>query len=151
MKYREHENAIDEEGLLIAVEELRFLSETSPIIVEGMRDVEALRMMGITGNIFPLNRGKSIIDFCTDLSMEYDEAVILTDWDGKGNHLCHLLKEGLRACGMGFDTRVRGRLASSVRKEIKDVQSLYTMLVRNHPDLLPLLIPEQSAEGMHHD
>jgi len=41
---------------------------------------------------------------------------------------------------MGFDTRVRGRLASSVRKEVKDVQSLHNMLLRNHPGLLPLLV-----------
>lgn len=147
MRYHEHENAIDEEGLILAVEELRMRAENSPIIVEGMKDVEALRNIGITENIIPLNRGKSIIDFCTDLSVRYDEAVILTDWDGKGNHLCHLLKKGLRACGMGFDTRVRGRLASSVRKEIKDVQSLHNMLVRNHPGLLPLILNQRVSGG----
>jgi len=149
MKHHEHENTIDEEGLIQAVEELRLRAEDSPIIVEGIKDVGALRSLGIRENIFPLNRGKSIIDFCSDLSMRFDEAVILTDWDGKGNHLCHLLKEGLRACGMGFDTRVRGRLASSVRKEIKDVQSLHNMLVRNHPDILPLLFTSVPTGGAH--
>jgi len=79
MRYHEHADSIDEEGLILAIEELRMGAKNEPVIVEGVKDVEALQSLGITDNIFPLNKGKSIIDFCSDLSLRFKEAVILTD------------------------------------------------------------------------
>ena len=78
-------------------EELEDLSETTPIIVEGARDVAALRKLGITKNVHPLNNGKSIFSYCEDLSKRSGSAVILTDWDRRGGQLARMLRDGLEA------------------------------------------------------
>jgi len=73
------------------LEELSLTNESVPIIVEGSRDVQALRMLGMTGEIVKLHSGRSIQQFCEEFSESYGEAVILTDWDNRGNQLFHLV------------------------------------------------------------
>jgi 5S rRNA maturation endonuclease (ribonuclease M5) len=66
-----------------------------PIIVEGEKDIEALRKLDIKGNIISLNKGVSITDFCDQLADSYDEIIILTDWDRRGGYLCHTIRKNL--------------------------------------------------------
>ena len=73
------------------LEELSLTNEWVPIIVEGSRDVQALRALGMTGEIVKLHSGRSIQQFCEEFSQNYGEAVILTDWDNRGNQLFHLV------------------------------------------------------------
>ncbi len=114
------------------------------MLVEGAKDIESLEKLGVNGHLIPLNQGKSIIDLCTDLSVRFEEVVILMDWDSKGNRLCSLLKQGLKACDTCFDTRLRGRLAAILKKEIKDVQGIYSFITRNHPELFEPRVGEES-------
>ena len=39
-----------------------------PIIVEGEKDIEALKKIGITGTIIRVNAGVSLIDFCDKIA-----------------------------------------------------------------------------------
>jgi 5S rRNA maturation endonuclease (ribonuclease M5) len=73
------------------LEELSLINESVPIIVEGFRDVQALRVLGMPGEIVKLHSGRSIQQFCEEYSENHGEAVILTDWDNRGNQLFHLL------------------------------------------------------------
>ncbi|MCI0412710.1 hypothetical protein L0222_07900 [bacterium] len=73
------------------LEELSQINESVPIIVEGFRDVQALRTLGIQGEIVKLHSGRSIQQFCEEFSEHHGEAVILTDWDNRGNQLFHLV------------------------------------------------------------
>jgi len=73
------------------LEDLSLTNESVPIIVEGSRDVQALRALGMTGKIVKLHSGRSIQQFCEEFSESYGEAVILTDWDNRGNQLFHLV------------------------------------------------------------
>ncbi len=75
--------------------ELREENKIIPIIVEGEKDILALKKLDIYGDIFSLNAGISIIDFCDDLARKYKKIIILTDWDRKGGHLCHTIKRNL--------------------------------------------------------
>jgi 5S rRNA maturation endonuclease (ribonuclease M5) len=75
----------------IFLEELSQINESVPIIVEGYRDVQALRALGIQGEIVKLHSGRSIQQFCEEFSEHHGEAVILTDWDNRGNQLFHLV------------------------------------------------------------
>ncbi len=73
------------------LEDLSLTNESVPIIVEGFRDVKALRALGMQGVIVKVHTGRSIQQFCEEFSEHHGEAVILTDWDNRGNQIFHLL------------------------------------------------------------
>jgi 5S rRNA maturation endonuclease (ribonuclease M5) len=82
----------DLEKILI---DLRDKNIEIPILVEGDKDIEALKSLNISGVILSLNKGMSLTDFCDLISKKYDEIIILTDWDKKGGQLCYKLKNNL--------------------------------------------------------
>ena len=77
------------------LDELREENKLIPIIVEGDKDISALRKLGIVGKIISVNRGMSIIDFCDMIVKKYKEIIILTDWDRRGGILCHTIRKNL--------------------------------------------------------
>ena len=79
------------------LEELSIINQSVPIIVEGTRDVQTLRALGMQGEIVKLHSGRSIQQFCEEFSERHDEAVILTDWDIRGNQLFHLVTQFMDA------------------------------------------------------
>jgi 5S rRNA maturation endonuclease (ribonuclease M5) len=103
--------------------ELREENETVTIIVEGEKDVDALRKLGITGNIVRFNTGMSIPNFCDMISKKYDSIILLTDWDRKGGFLCSMLKRNLE-CRVLCITKYRKKLAkNSMTKTIEGLPS----------------------------
>ena len=78
-----------------ALSELKEENKIIPIIVEGEKDIQALKKLDINGKILPVNTGISITDFCDDIAQKYEEIIILTDWDRKGGHICQLIKRNL--------------------------------------------------------
>jgi len=106
------------------LDELIEKSRTAPVLVEGERDVKALRALGVDGDIRPINRGNSLFRLCEDLSREYRRAIILTDWDVRGGRLARQLRDGLAANGVRYDDDLRARLTNVCRKEISTVESL---------------------------
>ena len=70
-------------------------NKSIPILVEGDKDVLALRKLGIIGKIITINKGKSLSDFCDILAKDYKDIIILTDWDRRGGHLGHTVKKNL--------------------------------------------------------
>ena len=83
------------EDLEKAISELRDENETIPIIVEGDKDIEALRKLDLNGEIISVNTGTSLTDFCDKIAAKYKEIIILTDWDRRGGYLCHTIKKNL--------------------------------------------------------
>lgn len=123
------------EELEKVLSELQELSENTPVIVEGLRDIAALRRMGITENVISLAKGSSIFTFSEKLARTADRAVILTDWDRKGGQLARMLREALMANGVTFNDKIRTKLVILSKKEIKDIESLPTFIerLRYHP------------------
>jgi len=80
-----------EKNLMELIEE----NKKIPIIVEGEKDIQALRKLGVTGLITTVNIGVSLIDFCDNIAKKYSDIIILTDWDRKGGFLCHTIKKNL--------------------------------------------------------
>jgi dTMP kinase len=111
-------------------EELEELSDHTPVIVEGARDVAALKRMGITKNVVALHKGVSIFSFCEDLSRRSSAAVVLTDWDRRGGMLARMLRNGLKANGVEVNDYIRTRIVILSKKEIKDIESLPTFIER---------------------
>jgi 5S rRNA maturation endonuclease (ribonuclease M5) len=85
--------------------ELQEENKSIPILVEGDKDVLALRKLGVRGVIISINKGKSLPDFCDSLAREYKDIIILTDWDRKGGHLGHTIRKNLEGrvhCNMFY-------------------------------------------------
>ena len=77
------------------LDDLRDKNNEIPILVEGDKDIEALKKLNITGIILCLNKGMSVTNFCDLIAKKYDKIMILTDWDKKGGQLCYKLKKNL--------------------------------------------------------
>jgi 5S rRNA maturation endonuclease (ribonuclease M5) len=75
--------------------ELKDENKVKPIIVEGDKDIDALRKLGIKGKIISINKGINLSDFCDRISHNYRNIIILTDWDRRGGHICHKVTKNL--------------------------------------------------------
>jgi len=112
------------EALEEVLEELSVMSEDQVIIVEGMKDREALNDLGISGNIIAVQSEGGPLRVSEAVCASGKGAVILTDWDQKGEQIADELKRDLSALCVRFDTRIRSRLRDVCVKDIKDVESL---------------------------
>jgi 5S rRNA maturation endonuclease (ribonuclease M5) len=113
-----------------ALEELGELSTDVPIVVEGARDIAALKRLGVAKNVLALNTGKSVFAFCEDLSRRSSKAIILTDWDRRGGQLARRLKEGFESNDVKVNDRIRTQIVVLSKKEVKDIESLPTFIER---------------------
>lgn len=100
---------MDDEQTLQELEEL--LSElqaenrTTPVIVEGDKDISALRKLGLTGEIIGFNKGQSVSNFCDIIAQKYGKIILLTDWDWRGGRLGSSIKRHLEnrvKCNMSY-------------------------------------------------
>jgi 5S rRNA maturation endonuclease (ribonuclease M5) len=110
--------------ILEVVDELEHMSDGAPIVVEGLKDVEALKRMGIKRNVVSLGKGLTVFAFCEKLALGSGSAVILTDWDRKGGKLARMLKDALEANGVRANLDLRAKLVLLAKKDIKDIESL---------------------------
>ncbi|UCE91565.1 MAG: toprim domain-containing protein [Methanobacteriota archaeon] len=118
------------ESIIEVIEELEECSRDCPIVVEGIRDVEALKQLGIVKNVTSLSKGISLFAFCEELSRDWDRVILLTDWDRKGGRIARRLKDAFEANGARAVEDFRARLAALTKKEVKDVESLPTYIRR---------------------
>ena len=103
------------DGLILELQDMS--DKGAIIIVEGRKDVESLRSLGINGEI-KLSSQQPLIDITEQLSRRGKDIVILTDWDRKGGI------DYLQAYGIIPNTDIRGRIRFLVKKRIKDIESL---------------------------
>ena len=104
--------------------ELQDMSDSGTIIVvEGRRDVESLRSLGIKGDI-KLSSQQPLLDFTEVLSRCGKDIVILTDWDRKGGIAARKIIDYLNSYGIMPNTDIRARIGFLVKKRIKDIESL---------------------------
>ena len=122
--------SIDAERAQRLKEVLQSLFETNksvPVIVEGRRDADALRKIGLLGDIITLHSGKGLYEFCEDVAKKYDHAVLLMDWDHKGEKLFRTLAEGLNGLWEEF-APLREIIRILCQKDIKDVEGIPGLL-----------------------
>ncbi|HER45314.1 MAG TPA: topoisomerase [Thermoplasmatales archaeon] len=74
---------------------LREDNTTVPIIVEGDKDIAALRKLELKGEIIRFNKGQSVSDFCDDIAQKHQKIILLTDWDWRGGRLGSSIKKHL--------------------------------------------------------
>ncbi|MEM0493230.1 MAG: hypothetical protein QXS02_04690 [Candidatus Thermoplasmatota archaeon] len=106
-----------EEALSDLIEE----NKSTPVIVEGEKDEEALRRLGLTGRIIRLNTGVSLSDFCDKVSANYETVILLIDWDRRGGRLFSMIKKQFRG-RVKYNTVYRDVFAK--RSMIRTVEGL---------------------------
>jgi len=83
------------EELENALAEIREENLTVPVLVEGEKDVAALRILDLSGEIIRFNTGQSVADFCDTIAQKHRKIIVLTDWDWRGGRLCQQIKKNL--------------------------------------------------------
>lgn len=110
------------------LKELCLMNESIPIIVEGKNDKAALRDIGVIGEIFQLNIGQSILNFCEKVSRIHDEVIILPDWDDKGEQLFDKLKQNFKYCNVKTVKKFWRDFKRFCSKEVHNVENLTKFL-----------------------
>ena len=105
------------------------------IVVEGRNDKSTLRNLGICGAIESPN-GQSLMQFTDSLARNYGSAIVLTDWDRRGNELSSRIAMYLRSRDVVIDTTLRTRLKKLVQKDIKDVEGLDRHILRLQENII---------------
>ncbi|MDN5358510.1 MAG: dTMP kinase [Candidatus Diapherotrites archaeon] len=92
------------------LEELSDPSADFVVVVEGKKDVEALRRLGIL-RVEMLNHYPSVVDMADALAEKgIKRAVILTDYDRTGKALAYKLGAALMSAGIHVDWKARAKI-----------------------------------------
>ena len=117
-------------------EALNTLAEESAkgttILVEGRKDVETLRNLGVQGPILTVKTGgKSFLDVISELEeQKLTKVVLLLDFDRRGKQGTNRLRRNLERTGIRVDLAVWLALLGSVGKDVQCVEGLTAYLKR---------------------
>lgn len=117
------------ERLTEILEELADLNSHTPVIVEGRRDAEALRELGLTGEIIVYNTGLSMHEFTESVRHGHGRVVLLMDWDSTGQKLQDRLMRELAGLWEEHES-FRRLLRVLCQKEIKDMEGVPGLIRR---------------------
>ncbi|MCE5193842.1 MAG: hypothetical protein LLF28_00035 [Nitrospiraceae bacterium] len=109
------------------------INKNVPVIVEGKRDSAALRELGLTGEILTLHKGKSLYEFCQDISERFRKVVLLLDWDERGESLNKALCELLNGQWEEYSS-FRELIKILCQKDIQDIEGIPKLLRRLETD-----------------
>ena len=107
------------------LEQLSYESEKgSPIIVEGTKDKDALRAIGITGSILCLKSSRlNPLEFVEELE-DLRQAIVLTDFDRQGTSLAHKLSRTLNSRGTLGNINIWRSLRELTRSHLRSIEEL---------------------------
>ena len=117
---------------------LTSLSEESlngiPIIVEGKKDVIALRMLGIKGIIITVKtKGKSFLDVISEIQKtNVSEIILFLDFDKRGKEATKCLQKNLEHLKIRYNLTFWVELHNLTRKELQYIESLPVYLGNIH-------------------
>jgi 2,5-diamino-6-(ribosylamino)-4(3H)-pyrimidinone 5'-phosphate reductase len=97
-----------------------------PIVVEGRKDFETLRALGIEGKIITSKTGgKSRLDLISEIeSMGAKEIILLFDFDKRGREWTAQVKGQLEKSRIKANSMFRAELIGLVGREVKDIEGL---------------------------
>lgn len=108
---------------------LHEINKMVPIIVEGKKDVLALRRLGFIGEIITVHTGKGLYEFCHGISEKFGRVVLLIDWDEKGEILYKKLSAELNGLWEEF-SQLREVIKVLCQKDIRDIEDIPALLKR---------------------
>ncbi|NWG11807.1 toprim domain-containing protein [Candidatus Bathyarchaeota archaeon] len=98
----------------------------TPIVVEGKKDINALRILGIEGSIISAKTGgKSLLDVISEIEKtEAKEVILLLDFDRRGKELTQNLTKHLDTMTVRLSLNFWRELSSLIGSEVKDIEGL---------------------------
>jgi 5S rRNA maturation endonuclease (ribonuclease M5) len=120
-----------EEKILQVLEALAEESaKGTPIVVEGQKDVDALRALGVAGTVLTVKTGgKSFLDAVSEIEeMDVPEVILLLDFDRRGKEGTKRLKQSLERAKIKPNVTFWRALSALVGKEIRCIESLTAYL-----------------------
>lgn len=116
--------------LLEILDELAEANLSRPIVVEGPRDVAALRDLGCRGVIEVFQHGAPLRPFVERLCVSSPAPILLPDWDPKGLRHLELLVQLCAANGARPDTSFHRRIPHATSLPLAHVESLTQYVAR---------------------
>ncbi|MDR0778290.1 MAG: hypothetical protein LBE48_02470 [Methanomassiliicoccaceae archaeon] len=123
-------NAERLEKLDSILDELLEMPSDRVLLVEGIKDRMAMVLLGVNGKIICVQAEGGPLRIAERLHIENLSAVIMTDWDPKGEGIAKELVRYLSSLCVKHDISIRSRLRSLCGGEIRDVQSLPSLYCR---------------------
>ncbi len=101
-----------------------------PIVVEGQKDVGALRQLNVEGKVVSSKTsGKSFLDILTEIeNLRVREVILLLDFDRRGVEWTHRLKRHLEKTRIKPNLTFWNQLYGLVGRDLKDIEGLPTYL-----------------------
>jgi 5S rRNA maturation endonuclease (ribonuclease M5) len=98
----------------------------TPILVEGKKDVQALRELGVKGKMLSAKTaGKSRLDVLLEIEQSGQrEIILLLDVDRRGQEWTEKLKQDLERIGTKPNLMFWNKLFGILGKDVKDVEGL---------------------------
>jgi 2,5-diamino-6-(ribosylamino)-4(3H)-pyrimidinone 5'-phosphate reductase len=98
----------------------------TPILVEGKKDVETLRALGISGPIVAIKTGgKSFIDIVSGLEdAKIQKAILLLDFDRRGKQGTNRLRRNLEGTGIKVELAFWLALLGTIGKDVQCIEGL---------------------------
>jgi 2,5-diamino-6-(ribosylamino)-4(3H)-pyrimidinone 5'-phosphate reductase len=112
------------------IQVLEALAEESakgkPVVVEGKKDVDALRTLGVAGTVLTVKTGgKSFLDAVSEIEkLGVSEVILLLDFDRRGKEGTKRLKQSLERAKIKPNVKFWRALSALVGKETQCVESL---------------------------
>lgn len=100
-----------------------------PIIVEGPKDVSALRRLAMSGDIIAAKTRKSFLALATEIEkLDVEEVILLMDFDRRGTEWIKRLTQYLEQTKTKPNTFFWKELRKLVSHEVKDIEGLLSYL-----------------------
>ncbi len=122
--------------IFAVLDRINELSSTHTVLVEGVKDIAALKNSGVEAQFFCVQSGGGPVRAAESLWKSGRSAIILTDWDRRGNTLAEDLKLNLVTLGVKFDRDIRSDLAFLCKPYSKDVESLDSVILHLQKQIL---------------
>jgi 2,5-diamino-6-(ribosylamino)-4(3H)-pyrimidinone 5'-phosphate reductase len=97
-----------------------------PIVVEGQKDISALRQLNVEGKIVSSKTsGKSFLDILAEIEhLRVREVILLLDFDRRGAEWTHRLKQHLEKTKIKPNLDFWNQLYGLVGRDLKDIEGL---------------------------
>lgn len=112
------------------LDRIQSMSSDHVILVEGKNDRRSLLDLNLSLDTIEVQRDGGPLRAAEMVYESGKKAIILTDWDDRGDRLAKDLSEQLSALCTSYDMNVRKDLRDICIKDIKDVESLHSLYVR---------------------
>jgi 5S rRNA maturation endonuclease (ribonuclease M5) len=105
-------------------------AEGKPVVVEGKKDAQTLKELGLSGRIVMIKTGgKSFLQATEEIEqLSANEVILLLDFDQRGKEGTVRLKHNLERAKVKVNTRYWRELFSLVGREIQCIESLTSYL-----------------------